>query len=313
MPHSLPDLRKLSFAQYKKSIPADLYLLTDAICAPYQAEVIAVLFYGSCLHQEPRADALADLFIIVSSYGNLWHNQKWLRGAAYVLPPNVFYQELGLPGKTVRCKYAVLSMEDFEAGCATWFHTYIFGRFAQPAAMVCSRSEAEESRIISALATATQRLLGEGISLMTQDFTGLALWRETLRRSYGTELRPESAAYIESLVERARGYFLSTADAYLQSSPAAIQLMGSNLWRAVNPQPKRLKLRWACRTLLGKCLSLLRLMKAFFTFSNGVDYIVYKLERHTGKPIQVPNRVRKWPLIFLWELGFRLWRQGRFR
>ena len=35
-------------------------------------------------------------------------------------------------------------------------------------------------------------------------------------------------------------------------------------------------------------LSVLRLLKALFTFEGGLDYIAWKLERHSGQRIEVP-------------------------
>ncbi len=73
------------------------------------------------------------------------------------------------------------------------------------------------------------------------------------------------------------------------------------------------KLAWLGRIAQGKLLSLLRLAKAAFTFQGGVDYLVWKLERHTGWPIELPDRVRRHPLLYGWGMLWRLYRQGVFR
>ena len=39
---------------------------------------------------------------------------------------------------------------------------------------------------------------------------------------------------------------------------------------------------WRFRRLVGKVLSILRLAKGVFTFDGGVDYILWKIERHSG-------------------------------
>jgi hypothetical protein len=65
--------------------------------------------------------------------------------------------------------------------------------------------------------------------------------------------------------------------------------------------------------LQGKVLSFLRLCKAAITFSGGLDYLLWKIKRHSGVYIE-PTRVqRKYPLVFIWPLLWRLYRQGAFR
>ena len=82
----------------------------------------------------------------------------------------------------------------------------------------------------------------------------------------------------------------------------------------ISPQTRRLnRLGWMLRRLQGKFLSLFRLMKAAFTFQGGVDYLVWKLERHTGVPIEVTPKVRRHPLIYGWGMMWRLYRRGVFR
>jgi hypothetical protein len=57
----------------------------------------------------------------------------------------------------------------------------------------------------------------------------------------------------------------------------------------------------------------LRLLKALFTFDAGFDYIAWKLERHSGRKVEIPERVRRYPLIFVWGLMWKLYREGIFR
>ena len=65
--------------------------------------------------------------------------------------------------------------------------------------------------------------------------------------------------------------------------------------------------------VVGKALSLARLVKGLATFDGAIDYIVWKLERHSGQHIEVPQRVRRRPWILVWTFAFDLWRRGIFR
>jgi hypothetical protein len=57
----------------------------------------------------------------------------------------------------------------------------------------------------------------------------------------------------------------------------------------------------------------MRLVKALFTFEGGLDYIAWKLERHSGESIVIPDKVRRAPLIYLWGFFWGLYRRGIFK
>jgi hypothetical protein len=43
-----------------------------------------------------------------------------------------------------------------------------------------------------------------------------------------------------------------------------------------------------------------RWLKHVVTFEGWLDYIVRKASRHTGEPISLTERERRWPWVFLW-------------
>jgi hypothetical protein len=73
------------------------------------------------------------------------------------------------------------------------------------------------------------------------------------------------------------------------------------------------RLRWAGRGLLGKGLNVARLIKASFTFAGGIDYLLWKVERHSGVRIEPTPFLRRHPLLGIWGVAWRLWRRGGFR
>jgi len=73
------------------------------------------------------------------------------------------------------------------------------------------------------------------------------------------------------------------------------------------------RLTWGLRSLQGKLLSALRLLKAMATFEGGVDYILWKIERHSGVTVDIEPRLRRRPLLAIWVLSWRLYRRGGFR
>lgn len=78
---------------------------------------------------------------------------------------------------------------------------------------------------------------------------------------------------------------------------ASVQVIGSD-----DTQQTLLDLRiplqpaavgWPLRKTQGKLLSVLRQLKALFTSEGGLDYIAWKLRRHSGKRLEIPGRVRR--------------------
>ena len=72
-------------------------------------------------------------------------------------------------------------------------------------------------------------------------------------------------------------------------------------------------MEWMVRSWQGKLLSVLRLLKGTLTFRGGLDYILWKIERHSGVKIEVPPRLRRWPLLATCVIFWRLYRQGAYR
>ena len=71
--------------------------------------------------------------------------------------------------------------------------------------------------------------------------------------------------------------------------------------------------RWLTRRLIGKPLSVLRLMKSLFTFDGGVDYALWKVERHTGVRVPISNFERRHPILTSPKLLWRVFRLSAVR
>ena len=67
------------------------------------------------------------------------------------------------------------------------------------------------------------------------------------------------------------------------------------------------------RTLNGKFVSLMRLIKAVFTFQGGIDYLAWKIKRSSGVDIVIKPWHRKVPLFAGIVLFIQLRWKGAFR
>ncbi len=280
--------------------------------------VASVLFYGSCLRSGDPYDGLVDLYLVVDHYRCA--NTGWLKAAwNWLLPPNVFYAEFPHEGRMVRCKYAILSLADLAKGTSPrWFHSYLWGRFSQPVAIAWSRDNTAAQSVANSLARSVLTFLNRVLPCLPPQGDVQSLWSDGLRLSYGAELRVESPARTRELFAANQAYYreITRLAADLLDFPLQLSEQDAETrYLAHIPSGRRFigRAGWKLRTLQGKLLSLARLTKALFTFDGGLDYMAWKLERHSGVPIEIPERVRRYPLIFVWGLVLDLYRRGVFR
>jgi hypothetical protein len=76
---------------------------------------------------------------------------------------------------------------------------------------------------------------------------------------------------------------------------------------------RKSRLNWTVRSWQGKLLSVLRLLKGLLTFRGGVDYILWKIERHSGEKVEVPRQLKRYPLVATLVIFWKLYRRGAYR
>jgi len=292
--------------------------LVDSLREKYGDCAVAVLFYGSCLRSGDPYDGLVDLYLIVDRYRCA--NSGWLKAAwNWLLPPNVFYVTLIHDHQVLRCKYAVLSCSDLEKGTSQrWFHSYLWGRFSQPTAIAWCRDDGTRQRLHNALAQAALSFLNRVLPALPAQGPVASLWEDGLRLSYRAELRAEGSARAQQLTHANLAYYQAITRAAAPLLEHRVEITPApdgDRYRAEIAAPRRAfgRVGWAIRIAQGKLLSVARLLKALFTFDGGLDYIAWKLERHSGVPVAIPDKVRRYPLIFVWGLFWKLYRRGVFR
>jgi hypothetical protein len=70
---------------------------------------------------------------------------------------------------------------------------------------------------------------------------------------------------------------------------------------------------WKRRQLLGKPLNLARLVKTAYTFKGGVDYVIWKIERHSGYKLELKAWQRHHPVLAAPSVLWQLRRHGAIR
>ena len=132
------------------------------------------------------------------------------------------------------------------------------------------------------------------------------LWARAFREAYRTELRAEAP-------ERGDALYRAFADRY----DAITRIILHSDERAGAPrqasggQPSG---RWRRRRLVGKTLSVLRLMKSAFTFEDGAAYLVWKIRAPLRRERRADALAKKrHPILASGTLFWKIYRAGGFR
>ncbi len=236
--------------------------------------VIAIIAYGSALREADPSSTLIDYYVIVESSAGLADGPV-LRLLGRLVPPNVYYIETD--DHALRAKYAVVRIDELQDRVSSGItNPYFWARFSQPVRLVFARDDVAAATIAGVVATAVRTAFGRarGISGSTDP---LALWSALFNETYRTELRPEGHSRAADIVQSHADYYTAVSELAVGSSALTTSWPRVRLW--------------------GKFLTIIRLCKAAFTFAGGVDYVVWKIERHTGERIALTPWQRRHPLL----------------
>lgn len=295
--------------------PAGADAWTDRLRHRFGDALSAVLLYGSCLHRGDVTEGIVDLYAVVRDYRSAYAGVL-LRLSNAALPPNVFYDEVREGDVTLRAKVAVLSEAHLEVGASRWFHSYVWARFAQPSRLVWARDAQVRHRVEATLARAVLRFHREAVpALPGPEATADEVWARGLALTYASELRPEGAERVAYHVRGSGDAFGALTRAALPALETLLADAGGARYRVLAPPAARRAAlrRWRLRRWQGKALSVLRLAKAVFTFSGSADYVAWKIQRHTGVPVEVTPFMRRHPLLVAPWMLVRFLRSGILR
>ena len=290
----MPNLLRLVTAELTAPADPRAAAMAGALAAQYPAAARAVLFYGSCLRESNLDGLMLDFYLIVSDY-RAAYGRRWLATANRLIPPNVFpFEHNGLIAK-----YAILSEADFaRLNSPAADNVSVWARFAQPARLLWAADDLARQRAISAVAGAAPTLLSLARP-MTDAQDVLSLWKAGFTLTYNAELRAEKKGRSVSIVD-------ADPDRYRRFGEAALA-------QGLPPSLADPAKHWRALQRRGKCLSVVRLAKASFTYAGGIDYLAWKINRHAGTSIQIKPWQRRWPLFGALTLLPRLFRGGAIR
>lgn len=286
--------------------------MAKAIRSRHGDAVKAFVFYGSGLRDDKDPAKMLDFYVLVDRYRSV-HGAGLKALASFLLPPSVhFLATEDAADAPITSKYSVVSLSAFlrrASGKAR--EPMIWARFAQPCLiMACDAPETRDA-MIDALAAGILHFADEVRPLIREPLSPRDFWSRALAESYRTELRAERP------LERAREIVERFGSRYDALGTAVFGKPGSDgrirPTLASGPERMAAQVSWALRRWTGKPATALRVLKAAFTFDGGLDYVLHKLESHSGVRIEVTEHQRRHPILWSPVLAWRLWRRGAFR
>ena len=193
--------------------------------------------------------------------------------------------------------------------------TTLWARFCQPARSVWQRSAADGERVTAAIGAAVATASRWAAAHGPQQGRAEQFWSALFARTYATEIRVEKTDRSQGIVDADAARYARLLPLAWRAAGLAFEVTGNGELRPALDAPARqhLQQRWTSRELWGKPLNLLRLTKAAFTFDGAMDYVAWKIERHSGVRIEVKPWQRRFPLLAAPGLYLKLRRLGVLR
>ncbi len=285
--------------------PQRVTQVMQAIRDRHPDRVLGFVYYGSSLRALDDAEKMLDFYVLVDSYAKT-HGRGWRALTNRFIPPSVFYLEMETGGVLSTCKYSIITLDEFERRCSDGFLSQVWGRFSQPCALLGARDDRVAARIASARAAAVRRIASETAPLFHAPVSYVEFWARGYFESYRTELRPESNdGRAREIVERYQSRYREISQILFDSyerdiiDPRELSGRGSSV-------------RWFLRRLFGRPIAAARVLNSAATFDGGLDYVLRKVERHSGVSLDVTEAQRRHPVLWSPVLGWKLWRRGAF-
>ncbi len=282
---------------------------------------VALIHYGSHAHGAgATAESAHDFFVIVDNYSDAYQSLAATVGTRYrpglaallnrVLPPNVI--AIADPDATPRApaKIAVFSLRAFRRACSPWSaDLFVRGRLFQVARLVWARDEQSRLAVVNATLEARAGSFEWGRAFLRAPFDVETYCRILLTTAFASEIRPETADRIASLLDVQRTTlhhmygalltWLQRAGTLRQEGALYRNVGGHGTWDTLlaSVYMRRSKLR-----------ATLRWAKYVALYDDWLDYVVGKIARRSGVAIELSSRERRWPLIFLWPKAIRFLR-----
>jgi len=287
-------------------------ILANAIADAFGPGALAVIHYGShAQRSDARADSAHDFFVIVERYHDAYLSltsaidtsvgPRTAEVLAHVLPPNI--HAIRAPdGRDGRSKCAVLTLRGLRlaARMETADH-FTQGRLFQNVQLLWARDDQSREDVSSALVEMRIRTYQWGQPFLPQSFDAETYCRVLLETSFSAEVRPEGDDRVTQLLDAQRVALLPVYSALLDGlTRHGILERGKDGYRQVVFPPLAERRRRQRYFRISKARGTVRWAKHIALYDGWLDYVVQKIARRSGVAVELTERERRWPFIFLW-------------
>jgi hypothetical protein len=278
----------------------------------------AIIHYGSHAQGSgARPESAHDFFVIVDDYLGAYRSLAERVGTSYdpgraarlnrVLAPNVVAITDGEATPPLAAKCAILSVRDFRRACSARARDHFTqGRLFQHAQLVWTRDSRVRDIVVDSLLEARARTFDWGRAYLPPRFEVDSYCRVLLETSFGAEVRPEGPERITMLLAAQRETMVRMYAELLRSlADERILTREGKVYTDPNPPGVFGRLRVKAYFKRSKLRATLRWLKYMALYDDWQDYLLRKLERRSGVRVELTERERRWPLIFLWPKAIR--------
>ncbi|GGE04619.1 hypothetical protein GCM10011515_25290 [Tsuneonella deserti] len=265
-----------------------------------EAGARAVLFYGSNL-RTGSLEGVLDFYVLLpgSQVERIW--------------PRVSYREWNEGDLTLRAKIATMALGTFaRAALGESRDTTIWARFVQPSALAWAADATARREVTHAVSGAAITAARLAAALGPREGRAQDFWRALFRATYRAEFRVEKPGRENDILSVNEAHFDGLLPLAWESGGIDFERRGDVLLPRIADGERKAILRWwGLRRRLGKPLNLLRLVKASTTFEGAARYAAWKIERHTGVPVELTPWRERHPVLAAPAVLWRVWRQQR--
>src|SRR5690606_6153940 len=160
--------------------------------------------------------------------------------------------------------------------------------------------------VVDSLLEARARTFDWGRAYLPPRFDVDSYCRVLLETSFGAEVRPEGPERISALLAAQRETMVRMYAELLRSlADKRILAREGNVYTDRDPPGVLGRLRTGLYFRRSKLRATLRWLKYMALYDDWQDYLLRKLERRSGVHVELTERERRWPLIFLWPKAIR--------
>ena len=306
-------LRPILEADLRRHAPTAAHAVAEAIRTRHGAAVDAILFYGSAL-RTGATDGVLDFYVLTSNLRAFFDNAL-LAAVTRALPPTIALWEVPHDGGSVRAKIAILTPAQFAAGMQPdGWDTTMWARFAQPAALLYARDADAAEAVVDALSVATASAAWWAVLLGPPAAPAATYWETLFKHTYDAELRVERGDRSAAIVAADQPRYEALLVPALVAAGMTVHSMGDALSPLADEHDRKAaRAAWQRRRRMGKILNIGRLLKAAFTTKGGPEYLAWKIERHSGVPLQLTPWQKRHPILSAPAILWRLVRRGIVR